>query len=75
MVPYKGGEVWWEACHVQYHRLCGARIEMVHVRVIEVDGRPMSFPQNQTTTICLHFRRHRHHESYCHAQQSLAGGP
>ena len=63
-VPYKSGEAWREPRHVQYHRLCVGRIETVHVPVKEVDGRPVSFTQNQTTTICLHFCR-RHVPYHC----------
>ena len=58
-VPYKSGEAWWEPRQVQYPRLRGSKIETVHVCVIEVDGRPVSFPKDKTTTLCLHFRRRR----------------
>ena len=59
-VPYKSGEAWWEPCQVQYHRLRGSTIETANVSVTEVNGRPVTFPTDQTTTICLHFRRRRH---------------
>ena len=59
-VPYKSREAWWEPRQVQYHRLRGSTIEAAHVRVTEVNGPPVTFPTDQTTTICLHFRRRRH---------------
>ena len=62
-VPYKSGEASWEPRQVQYHRLHGSRIKTVHVRVTEVNGRPVTFPTDQTTTNCLHFRRRRRHGS------------
>ena len=68
-VPYKSGGVWWEPQQVHYHRLRGSKIETVHIRVKEVDGRPVAFPKDKTSTFCLHFRRH--HESYRRSQRSF----
>ena len=59
-VPYKSGGAWWEPRQVHYHRLRGSTIETAHVRVKEVDGRPVTFPKDTSTTLCLHFRRRRH---------------
>ena len=59
-VPYKSREAWWEPRQVQYHRLSGSTIETGHVRLTEVNGRPITFPTDQRTTICLHFRCRRH---------------
>ena len=70
-VPYNSGEAWWEPHQLQYHCLRGSRIETVHVRVTEVNGRPVTFPTDQMTTICLHFRRH-HHGSCRFTQRCLA---
>lgn len=69
-VPYKSGGVWWEPQQVHYHRLRGSQIETVHVRVREVDGSPVAFPKDKTSTLCLHFRRRRH-ESYRRSQRSF----
>ena len=69
-VPYKSGGVWWEPQQVHYHRLRGSKVETVHVRVKEVDGRPVAFPKNKTSTLCLHFRRRRH-EWYRRSQRSF----
>ena len=65
-VPYKSGGAWWEPQQVHYHHLRGSKIETVHVRVKEVDGRPVTFPKEKMT-ICLHFCR-RCHGSCCFTQ-------
>ena len=62
-VPYKSGGAWWEPRQVHYHRLRGSTIETAHVRVTEVNGRPVTFPKETSTTLCLHFRRRRRHGS------------
>ena len=59
-VPYKSGEAWWEMHQVQYHRLRGSMIQTAHVRVTEVNGRPVTFPKETLSTLCLHFRCRRH---------------
>ena len=58
-VPYKSGGAWWEPQQVHYHRLCGSKIETVHVRVNEVESRPVAFPKDKTSTLCLHFCRRK----------------
>ena len=68
-VPYKSGGAWWEPPQVHYHRLRGSQIETIHVRVKEIDGRPVVFPKDKTSTLCLHFRRR--HESHRRAQRSF----
>ena len=68
-VPYKSGGVWWEPQQVHYHRLRGSQIETVHVRIKEVNGRPVAFPKDKTSTLCLHFRRR--HGSYRRSQRSF----
>ena len=72
-VPYKSREAWWEPRQVQYHRLRGSTIETAHVHVTEVNGRPVTFPTDQTTTLWLHFRcRRRRHGSCRFTQRCLA---
>ena len=72
-VPHKSREAWWEPRQVQYHRLRGSTIETAHVRVAEVNGRPVNFPTDETTTICLHFHRRCRRHGSCHFTQRCLG--
>ena len=56
-VPYKNEGMWWEPRHIEYHSLRGSKVEIVQVRVTEVDGRRVVFPVDQALCVRLRFRR------------------